>query len=404
MPANFLNLPQYRVLLVEESDHDYHVTAEPVRVTSACPHCRSARLTSWGARAQVFKDLPMHGKRVGIYISTRRLRCQSCGKTFSQALPALAENRMMTERLVKWIGKQALRRTFTSLADETGVVEGTIRNIFRDFIYELEKTARCETPSFLGIEEFTFINKPRCLVTNIQNNTIVAMLANHNKDTVESCLSQMPNRGKVQYVAMDMWTPYREAVEAVLPDATIVIDKRHVLRMASDAVENVRKALRAGLPLKQKRGLMHDRFVLLKRERDLTGEERLKLEGWAKNYPVLGEAYRLKEAFYAIYEDSVTPENALKRYESWDKSVPPEIVPYFTDLNQAFAKWQPYILNYFEHPVTNSQGQSLSALIRAMNGRGRGYSFEALRAKTLFRKSLDILPSLKEGDSYGATR
>ena len=97
MPANILNLPQYRVLRVEESDHDYHVTAEPVDVTAACPHCQSDRLNSWGTREQVFKDLPMHGKRVGIYIDTKRLRCQACGKTFSQALPLLAENRMMTD-------------------------------------------------------------------------------------------------------------------------------------------------------------------------------------------------------------------------------------------------------------------------------------------------------------------
>ena len=73
------------------------VTAEPVDVTAACPHCQSDRLNSWGTREQVFKDLPMHGKRVGIYIDTKRLRCQACGKTFSQALPLLAENRMMTD-------------------------------------------------------------------------------------------------------------------------------------------------------------------------------------------------------------------------------------------------------------------------------------------------------------------
>jgi len=162
MPVNILNLPQYRVLRVEETDHDYHVTAEPVDVTAACPHCQSDRLTSWGTRQQVFKDLPMHGKRVGIYIDTKRLRCQACGKTFSQALPVLAENRMMTDRLVKWIGQQALKRTFTSLADETGVVEGTIRNIFRDYINELEQTIRFETPKWMGIDEIHIINKPRC--------------------------------------------------------------------------------------------------------------------------------------------------------------------------------------------------------------------------------------------------
>lgn len=114
MPANILNLPQYRVLRVEESEHDCHVTAETVEVTSACPHCKSDRLTSWGTREQVFKDLPLHGKRVAIYIDTKRLRCQSCGKTFSQALPVLAENRMMTERLVRWIGQLSLKRAFTN--------------------------------------------------------------------------------------------------------------------------------------------------------------------------------------------------------------------------------------------------------------------------------------------------
>lgn len=40
MPASIRNLPQYRALRVQETDHDYHVTAEPVGVTSAYPHCR----------------------------------------------------------------------------------------------------------------------------------------------------------------------------------------------------------------------------------------------------------------------------------------------------------------------------------------------------------------------------
>src|SRR5690606_42039073 len=105
MPVNILDLPQYRVLRVEETDHDYHVTAEPVDVSSSCPHCQSDRLTSCGTRQQVFKDLPMHGKRVGSYIDTKRLRCQACAKTFSQALPVPAENRWMTDRLFTRLGE-----------------------------------------------------------------------------------------------------------------------------------------------------------------------------------------------------------------------------------------------------------------------------------------------------------
>jgi hypothetical protein len=157
--------------------------------------------------------------------------------------------------------------------------------------------------------------------------------------------------------------------------------------MANDALERVRKSLRESLTPKQRRGLMHDRFVLLKRERDLNDQERLLMDGWTKNYPALGEAYRLKEDFYGIYEAG-TPEEAMRRYEAWYRAISTEIRPYFHDLIRAFNNWQPFILNYFEHPVTNAYTESLNSLIRVMNRLGRGYSFEALRAKILFTEGI----------------
>ncbi len=383
MPTNILNLPAFTVRRVEEAGHDYHVYAEVSNAPSTCTACGADRLTGHGRNEQVIRDLPTHGKRLAIYVDTRRWRCQSCGKTFMETLPAVNAKREMTDRLVRWIGQQSLKRTFAGIADETGLDEKTIRNIFRDYINELEARFRFETPKWMGIDEIHIINKPRCVVSNIQNNTIVDMLHNRNKDTVSKYLTRMPNRDKVQYVAMDMWLPYRDAVQAVLPDATIVIDKFHVVRMANDAMERARKGLRAALTLKQRRGLMHDRFVMLKRKRDLSDEERLNLDGWTKNYPALGEAYRLKEDFFEVYE-AKSPEDAARRFEAWRDGIPAEIRPYYADLIRAFQNWHHFILNYFEHPVTNAYTESLNSLIRVMNRLGRGYSFEALRAKILF--------------------
>ena len=300
-----------------------------------------------------------------------------------EALPAVNAKREMTERLCQWIGQQSLKRTFASIADDTGLDEKTIRNIFRDYVNELEAQFRFETPKWMGIDEIHLI-RPRCVISNIQNNTIVNMLPNRDKKTVVNYLYNLQGKKEVQYVAMDMWTPYRDAVTAVLPDARIVIDKFHVVRMANDAVEKVRKSLREQLTPKQRRGLMHDRFVLLKRERDLNDRERLLLDGWTKNYPELGAAYRLKEGFYGVYEGSATPQAALSAYDAWNKAVVPEVRDAYSDLIRAFTNWQPWIINYFDHPVTNAYTESLNSLIRVMNRLGRGYSFEALRAKILF--------------------
>ena len=254
--ANILNLSDFMVQRVEEADHDYHVYAEVSNPPGVCTACGSDRLIGHGRNEQVIRDLPTHGKRLVIYVDTRRWRCQSCGKTFMEALPAVNAKREMTDRLVKWIGQQSLKRTFASIADDTGLDEKTIRNIFRDYINELEAEFRFETPKWMGIDEIHLI-KPRCVISNIRNNTIIDMLPNRDKKTVVNYLYNLQGKSEVQYVAMDMWTPYRDAVAAMLPDARIVIDKFHVVRMANDALEKVRKSLREQLTPKQRRGLMH---------------------------------------------------------------------------------------------------------------------------------------------------
>lgn len=48
------------------------------------------------------------------------------------------------------------------------------------------------------------------------------------------------------------------------------------------------------------------------------------------------------------------------------------------------GNWHNAIFAYFDHPITNGYTESLNNLIRVMNRTGRGYSFEALRAKMLF--------------------
>nr|WP_243239339.1 transposase family protein [Sulfobacillus harzensis] len=100
--------------------------------SDACLHCGHPRLQRFGRREQLVKDLPMHGKRVGIYVDTRRFRCQACRKTFYEVLPDVDGRRLMTNRLVAWIGRQALHRTFASIAEDVGIVEGTVRLIFKD--------------------------------------------------------------------------------------------------------------------------------------------------------------------------------------------------------------------------------------------------------------------------------
>ncbi|HBQ95694.1 MAG TPA: hypothetical protein DD856_12285, partial [Sulfobacillus sp.] len=74
---NLLNLPGYRILKVDETDDAYHIAAETQVAPTICPHCDGAALVGYGHREQWIRDLPMHGKQVGLYFQTHRYRCKA---------------------------------------------------------------------------------------------------------------------------------------------------------------------------------------------------------------------------------------------------------------------------------------------------------------------------------------
>ena len=164
MTTNILNLSGYAVTKVDETEHDYHVSAEVSNPPATCSSCGSDRLIGHGRSDQVIRDLSSHGKRVAIYVAPRRWRCQACGKTTTELLPVVNTKREMTERLVTWIGHQSLGRTFTSITEDTGLDEKTIRNLFRDHVNELEAPFRFEAPKWMGIGEIHLI-RPRCVIS-----------------------------------------------------------------------------------------------------------------------------------------------------------------------------------------------------------------------------------------------
>ncbi|WP_223869160.1 transposase [Candidatus Enterovibrio escicola] len=274
----------------------------------------------------------------------------------------------MTKRFIEYIERESQKRTFLSIADDIGVDEKIIRNIFQDYCEREEEQLKFEMPKWLGIDEIHIIKKPRCVLTNIEHQTVIDMLNNRNKSTLLGYFTKREDR---------------ERVETMIPNATIVIDKFHVVKMANESLERARKAIRSQLTPQQRRGLLKDRFVLLKRKHELSDAEDLRYSGWILNYPEMGEAYELKESFFVIW-NSQTRDETQQAYYAWLRLVSPEMTRYFNPLIKAMGNWHNEVFAYFDHPITNAYTESLNNLIRVMNRTGQGYSFEALRAKMLF--------------------
>jgi transposase len=388
MPVNILNLPDLHVTDFKETETDYHVRAQPLVVSRLCPHCGRSNDTIKHAQKTLFiRDMPSHGKIVAIHLDVPRLLCKPCQQTFTAVVPEVDTARQMTGRLVRWIGRQSLEYTYAEVAKQAGVNEKTIRNVFDEYVTELEQQYRRETPVWLGIDEIK-LGRFRAVFTNLQEHALIDMLPDRYSASIVKFLSALPNKEKITHVAMDMWRPYRIAVQCVLPEAKIVVDKFHVVSKANASLDAVRRSVGKSGQGKYEKGLKHAHKLFAKRQADLNDEQHLTVSGWLNNFPLLAGAYDLKERLYQIYEVT-TKEEAWAEYLKWEQSIPPELAKPFRSVMTAFRNWKPYILNYFDDErVTNAFTESFNAKIRRVYRDGRGYTSERLRAKVLYTDML----------------
>lgn len=381
-----LNLP-YKILKQEETEHDIFFHLESLKKVTFCTHCNSTNIRKKDKLKNFYFDIPIRAKIVGLTILAQRYFCKDCKKSSREELLQIHSKHNMTERLVKHIEEKSLQRPFTHLAEEIGCTEGTIRKIFKAHVETLAAHNKFETPTVMRIDEIHLAKRARAVITNISERTIIEMFKDRNKTTIIKYLQGLENSHIVLNVAIDIWKPYRDAINDVLPHSIVVIDKFHVVKMANTALEKYRKELRASLMAKQRIDLKNDRFLLLKRKSKLSPKEDMIVSYWENNYSILAKMYYLKEQFFEIYEAD-SKEEAYTRYSEFENQLTSEVKHYWHEVTRAVGNWHKEIFAYFDYPVTNAYTEAMNSVIRHVDRMGRSYSFETIRAKMLYTKSI----------------
>ena len=396
---NQLNLPEFRVLKVEENEQkDLKFTVEAIKPIVSCPECGNEDCYKHAPMERFVRDLNMFNQRVGIVVKGNRYKCKQCGKTFTEKFYSIDDRDKITIRLKEHIKELSLKEPFKKIGDIYTISPTTVKRIFNEYVEEQERAMIFETPRVLGIDEVHLNKKMRCIFTDIEKLKILDMLPNRSKKDVIKFLSKVPDLHKVEVVTMDMWRPYKDSITETIPKAHLVVDKYHVVQYVNKALDTVRKSFRETLSPQQRKQLMRDRFVLLRNKEDLIPADRLNRDIWFTVFPTLRTAYYIKEGLRDMYLCE-TKQQALAYYKEWKSSIPADMKP-FIEVASIFDNWNTEIFNYFDHFVTNAFTESRNNSIKEIEKRGRGYSFEVLRAKILFGTRATIRPKYDKDNGY----
>lgn len=403
-----LDLPEFRITNLDHNEHDICIYVEKKDKPSVCPVCGvvNPRLRVHQHRQQCIRDISMQHKRVGLMVDRIKYKCMECGLTFNEPLESVPEGGRMTTRLRNLIAERSKYTNFIDLERELDISNVTIRKIFLEEIQKLPHHSEIETPRILGIDEIYIERKGKSrkqawgVICNGEEHTVIDMLPDRNKSTIINYFSTLKCPSRVHVVTMDMWTPYRDAVYRTLPNAVVVVDKFHVVKMANEALDSYRKDLKATIPKEVAKELKSNRYLLLKREEQIKDyPNRKNLEDWFQKFPNLKIAYLLKEALFKLYDCATKPE-AMWYYDKW-KQLIPEDMELFKNIADTIDNWYDEIFNFFDYRYTNAYVEGINSTIRAIEKQCRGCDFDVLRAKVMY--CINRKKEYPETPSFGTT-
>lgn len=262
-----------------------------------CPHCFATR--RYLHLKDTFERILQHDVSAGrpsmIKVLVPKFHCRKCGKNFRQSIPGVMSYQRSTESFRKDVAtKHQLGISKDDCSKLFRISHSKVERCYK-YIHQKEINQRKDRlcPRVLGIDEH-FLNRKIGYVTtmvDLKSHRVFNLLPGRSALSLDAHLKSLNGRHRVRVVVMDLSSTYRSIVQKYFPNAVIVADRFHVVRMINHSLLNVWKQFdEQG---RKNRGLLS----LIRRHRfKLSDEQKLNLARYFKEFPALGICYhKLKD-------------------------------------------------------------------------------------------------------------
>ena len=381
--AELLKMEGVLIEKLEETAKEIVIQLSLRQKEQACKLCGGKTDRVHDYRIRQVRDLELRGKPLRLLYRQRRYVCPACGKRFPEQNDFVGRYMRFTHRTgEKIMGLLRRRSSMKDIARDTGTSVSGVQRVLR----MMPVSRPQQLPEAISFDEFkgnTDGQRFQCIVTDPLNHRVFDILPARTVGTIQDYLLSFPNRDEVKYVVMDMNRGFRDAARAFLPNAKIIIDRFHVVRFCTEAMENVRRSFQSVLPKDQRKYFKRSRRLLLAHRNRLSDEDRAAVDVMLRFSDSLLQAYALKEAFYD-FMDAPDRATASKRLEYWLDACDRLKIPEFKPCRRMLLNWKPYILNAFDFHLSNGFTEGCNNAIKALKRVAFGFRrFDSLRARTL---------------------
>jgi len=230
----------------------------------------------------------------------------------------------------------------------------------------------------IGIDEKAFRKGHNyiTLVYDLDRSTVEAISDGHDTESANACFSQLSEDqlSAVEAIAMDMSAAYVKSAKANIPlaETKIVHDRFHVMKLATKAVDKIRRGEHRILKQTGDERLTRTRFLWLSSQENLNESQQARLDKAFKQELETAKAWGYKEMLRDLWhnEDERT---ATAYFKNWYRRVIHTKLEPMKKVAKTIQARLENVVSYCRLGVTNAVAEGINSKIMSIKRRVGGY-------------------------------
>ena len=314
-----------------------------------------------------------------------------CGQYSSQQAPWESPSKHFTIALDEVVIKQVIESGYSGAALMLTMAVSSLHKLTKKRVGDAHQKQDWSRVTAIGVDDYAIGEGQQYLTifSDIRNKQVLFVALGRTHETFKEFLDagKKPGLipGNIVYVSMDMGTGYIKGAKLNFPKAALVFDKFHVIMMANDKVDQIRRSELGKCTALARGYLKGNAWIYRKNEVNLTAKERERFAKIDLNSFWTGKSYQARVALQAIY---AIPEKELaaaklKEWVAWVRGLCLDSPAYFSTPMQTLAKTIEMqaegILSHWDSKLTNAFHEGMHSAYSAVKRKARGLGFDGMR-------------------------
>jgi len=325
-------------------------------------------------QSRVWRHLNFFQYEAYIQADVPRTKCTACGKVHQVPVPWARPGSRFT-LLFEALGLTLCKvLPVNTVAQHLAVGDDTLWNVLHHYIdraraeedfSEVRRVGIDETAARRGHNYVTFVH-------DLDQRRLLFGCEGRDQGTIQAFADDLKAHGgdaaKITDASIDMSKAYIAGVEKHLPNAAITFDPFHVIQLANEALEEVRREEVRHEPL-----LKRTRWVWLKDASKWTKTQAGLFKSLSSARLQTTRAWRLKESLRDLFRTATNSKDAGVLLDAWHSWARRSRLEPFKRLANTIKERRTGILNGFDTKLSNGYVEGFNSLVQAAKAKARGY-------------------------------